>query len=63
MHPSAAGAPPIPRRVLWFLVAEAISAIGSWATAVVVWGYAAYKYDATAADISLFGIAFTVAGP
>ena len=62
MHPTAAGAPPIPRRVLWFLVAEAVSAIGSWATAVVVWGYAAYKYDATAADISLFGIAFTVPG-
>lgn len=62
MHPTAAGPTPIPRRVLWFLVAEAISAIGSWATAVVVWGYAAYKYDATAGDIALFGVAFTVPG-
>ncbi|MDQ2648628.1 MAG: MFS transporter, partial [Actinomycetota bacterium] len=61
MH-AAAGAPPIPRRVLGFLVAEAVSAIGSWATAVVVWGYAAYKFDATAGDIALFGIAFTVPG-
>jgi MFS family permease len=62
VHPAPAGAPPIPRRVLWFLVAEAVSAIGSWATAVVVWGYAAYKYDATAADIALFGVAFTIPG-
>jgi MFS family permease len=62
MHPTAAGATPIPRRVLWFLVAEAVSAIGSWATAVVVWGYAAYKYDASASDIALFGVAFTVPG-
>jgi predicted MFS family arabinose efflux permease len=62
VHPAAAGAPPIPRRVLGFLVAEAVSAIGSWATAVVIWGYAAYKYDASAADIALFGIAFTIPG-
>jgi predicted MFS family arabinose efflux permease len=48
--------------VVGFLVAEAVSAIGSWATAVVIWGYAAYKYDATAGDIALFGIAFTVPG-
>lgn len=43
-----------------FLAAEALSAIGSWATMVAIWGYAAYTYHATAADVSLFGIAFGV---
>jgi predicted MFS family arabinose efflux permease len=45
-----------------FLVAEALSAIGSWATIVVVWGYAAYEYDAGAGDLGRFGIAFSVPG-
>lgn len=45
-------------RVVGFLSAEALSAIGSWATMVAIWGYAAYTYHATAADVSLFGIAF-----
>jgi DHA3 family macrolide efflux protein-like MFS transporter len=49
-------------RIIAFLTAEALSAIGSWATIVAVWGYAAYEYDASAADVSLFGIAFTVPG-
>lgn len=49
-------------RVAAFLVAEALSAIGSWATIVAIWGYAAYEYDATAADVSLFGIAFSLPG-
>jgi MFS family permease len=55
---------PSPRspRVVGFLAAEALSAIGSWATIVAIWGYAAYEYDASAADVSLFGIAFTVPG-
>lgn len=49
-------------RVVGFLVAEALSAIGSWATLVAVWGYAAYEYNASAADVSLFGVAFTLPG-
>ncbi len=53
---------PFERRVLGFLVAEAVSAIGSWATIVAVWGYAAYEYDATAGDVALFGIAFSLPG-
>ncbi len=55
------GSPTSPR-VAGFLVAEALSAIGSWATIVVIWGYAAYEYDATAAEVSMFGIAFSVPG-
>ena len=55
------GSPASPR-VAGFLVAEAVSAIGSWATIVAIWGYAAYEYDATPAEVSLFGIAFSVPG-
>ncbi len=56
------GASPFSARVAGFLGAEALSAIGSWATIVAVWGYAAYEYDATAADVSLFGVAFALPG-
>jgi predicted MFS family arabinose efflux permease len=49
-------------RVAAFLGTEALSAIGSWATIVAIWGYAAYEYDATPADVSLFGVAFALPG-
>lgn len=55
------GSPWAPR-VAVFLAAEALSAIGSWATIVAVWGYAAYRYDATPGEVALFGIAFAVPG-
>jgi DHA3 family macrolide efflux protein-like MFS transporter len=53
---------PASPRVAGFLVAEAVSAIGSWATIVAIWGYAAFEYDASPAEVSLFGIAFSVPG-
>ncbi len=53
---------PFSPRVAVFLVAEALSAVGSWATIVAVWGYAAYRYDATPGEVALFGIAFAVPG-
>ncbi|MDP1819138.1 MAG: MFS transporter [Acidimicrobiales bacterium] len=59
--PAAAGSP-WSRRVVGFLAAEAFSAIGSWATIVAIWGYAAYEYDATAGEVALFGIAFSLPG-
>jgi len=55
-------ASPLSARIGAFLAAEALSAIGSWATIVVVWGYAAYEYDASAADLGLFGVAFSLPG-
>jgi MFS family permease len=55
------GTPASPR-VVGFLAAEALSAIGSWATIVAIWGYAAYEYEATAGEVALFGIAFSVPG-
>lgn len=49
-------------RVVAFLVAEALSAIGSWATIVAIWGYAAFEYDASPGEVSIFGIAFAAPG-
>lgn len=57
--PLSDGRPGSPR-IITFLLAEALSSIGSWATIVAIWGYAAYKYDATAGDVALFGIAFSL---
>ena len=48
------------RRVQGFLAAEALSAIGTWATLVAIWGYAAFEFDATARDVALFGVAFSL---
>jgi MFS family permease len=50
---------PFSARVATFLGAEALSAIGSWATIVAIWGYAAFEYHASAADVGLFGLAFS----
>ncbi len=61
-RPVAEAGTPFSPRVFGFLAAEALSAIGSWATLVVVWGYAAYEYDAGAADLGLFGVAFGLPG-
>ena len=38
-------------RVGGFLLAEALSAIGSLATMIAIWAYAAYEYDASASEI------------
>lgn len=53
-------ASPASPRVIGFLGAEALSATGSVATLVAIWGYATYEYGATAADVALFGIAFAL---
>jgi predicted MFS family arabinose efflux permease len=51
---------PFSRRIAVFLAAEALSAIGSWATIVAIWGYAAFEFGASATDVSLFGLAFSL---
>jgi MFS family permease len=35
------------------LVAEAVNSIGSWASAVALWGFAAYRFDASPTQVSL----------
>lgn len=59
---SASAGSPWSRRVVGFLAAEAFSAIGSWATIVAIWGYAAYEYDATPGQVAMFGVAFSLPG-
>jgi MFS family permease len=49
-------------RIGGFLVAEAISAIGTFATMIAIWAYAAYRYHATPGEISLYGVAFSLPG-
>lgn len=49
-------------RVAGFLAAEAVSAMGSFATMIVIWGYAAYEFDASPGQVSLFGLAFSIPG-
>lgn len=60
-RPGPAGSPFAPR-VAGFLVAEALSAVGSWATIIAVLGYATYRYDATPGDVAMFGFAVVVPG-
>jgi predicted MFS family arabinose efflux permease len=49
-------------RVAVFLAAEALSAVGSLATMVAIWGYAVYRFDAGPGELSLYGLAFAVPG-
>ena len=49
-------------RIVAFLIAETLSAVGSWATLIAIWGYAAFEFDASATDVSLFGLAFGLPG-
>ena len=49
-------------RVRLFLLVEAVSAVGTWATFIAIWGYAAFEFDATAADVTLFGVMLTLPG-
>ncbi len=41
-----------------FLAGQATSGIGSWATLVAIWGFAAFRFDADPADIGLVGLAW-----
>jgi len=49
-------------RVVGFLGAEALSAAGSFATVVAVWGYATFHLDASPGELSLYGLAFSLPG-
>ena len=55
---------PSPRepRIVAFLAAETLSAVGSWATLIAIWGYAAFEFDASASEVSIFGLAFGLPG-
>lgn len=42
------------------LVAEAVNSIGSWASAIALWGFAAYRFDASPGQVSLLIICWSV---
>ena len=54
-------------RFATFLVAEAVNSVGSWASAIALWGFAAYRFDATPGQVSLLIICWSLpvvlAGP
>ena len=47
-------------RLVGYLVAEAISAIGSWALVIALWGVAAYRFDVGAGGATVIGLTWTV---
>jgi predicted MFS family arabinose efflux permease len=61
-HRTTTSGTPFSPRVAVFLGTEALSAIGSWATNVANWGYAAYEYDAAASDVAVCGVALALPG-
>jgi hypothetical protein len=48
------------RRFAAFLVAEAVNSVGSWASAIALWGFAAYRFDASPGQVSLLIICWSV---
>ena len=48
------------RRFGAFLVAEAVNSIGSWSSAIALWGFAAYRFAASPGQISLLIICWSV---
>ena len=48
------------RRFAALLVAEAVNSVGSWASAIALWGFAAYRFDASPGQISLLIICWSV---
>jgi MFS family permease len=41
------------RRFAFLLAGEAVNSIGSWASAIVLWGFAAYRFDASPGAVSV----------
>ena len=62
MRPVRTSTSPLSPRVAGFLAAEAVSAIGSFATMVVIWGYATYEFDASPGEVSLYALSFSIPG-
>jgi predicted MFS family arabinose efflux permease len=56
------GPSPWSARIAGFLAVEAVSAIGTFATMIAIWAYAAYRYNASPGEISLYGVAFSAPG-
>jgi len=47
-------------RFLALSIGEAVNSIGSWASAIALWGFAAYRFDASPGQVSLLIICWSV---
>ena len=50
-----------PRLALLF-AGSALNAIGSWATLIALWGFAAYRFHASPGQVALLGLAWSIPG-
>src|SRR4051794_21176891 len=48
------------RRFALLLAGQAVNAIGSWAALIAIWGFAAYRFDATPGQVALLALAWAV---
>ena len=50
------------RRFVLLLAGQAVNGIGSWCALVALWGYAAYRFDATPLQIALLSLSWSLPG-
>jgi predicted MFS family arabinose efflux permease len=50
------------RRLALLFAGSALNAIGSWATLIALWGFAAYRFHAAPGQVALLGLAWSVPG-
>ena len=48
------------RRFVLLLAGQAINGIGSWCALIALWGYAAYRFDASPAQIALLSLSWSL---
>src|SRR4051794_7475224 len=50
------------RRFVLLLAGQAVNGIGSWCSLVALWGYAAYRFDASPLQIALLSLSWALPG-
>jgi MFS family permease len=50
------------RRFVLLVAGQAVNGIGSWCALVALWGYAAYRFDASPAQIAILSLTWSLAG-
>src|SRR6516165_8185820 len=48
------------RRFVLLLAGQAVNGIGSWCALIALWGYAAYRFDASPAQIALLSLSWSL---
>ena len=47
-------------RFAFLLIGQSVNAVGSWASAIVLWGFAAYRFNASPEAISVTVVCWSV---